>query len=119
MQCSNCGRDNRPNYKFCSDCGTPLVTKCGRCGATYQPDQKFSGDCGAQLQVEAASVSVLRASLQVDDTAPLANGVSTPPEGKRKTITALFAEIKDSTELIREIDPEEARYHRPGSATYD
>src|SRR5208282_3884156 len=31
------------------------------------------------------------------------------PEGERKTITALFADIKGSTELMRELDPEEAR----------
>ena len=30
-------------------------------------------------------------------------------EGERKTVTALFADIKGSTELIRELDPEEAR----------
>jgi predicted ATPase/class 3 adenylate cyclase len=31
------------------------------------------------------------------------------PDGERKTITALFADIKDSTALIEELDPEEAR----------
>jgi class 3 adenylate cyclase len=31
------------------------------------------------------------------------------PEGERKTITALFADIKGSTELMRDLDPEEAR----------
>src|SRR6202040_3935730 len=30
-------------------------------------------------------------------------------EGERKTVTALFADIKDSTELMRDLDPEEAR----------
>jgi hypothetical protein len=32
------------------------------------------------------------------------------PEGERKTITALFADIKGSTELMRDIDPEEAQF---------
>jgi class 3 adenylate cyclase/predicted ATPase len=31
------------------------------------------------------------------------------PEGERKTITALFADIKDSTAMIEGLDPEEAR----------
>jgi class 3 adenylate cyclase/tetratricopeptide (TPR) repeat protein len=31
------------------------------------------------------------------------------PEGERKTVTALFADIKGSTELTRDLDPEEAR----------
>ena len=30
-------------------------------------------------------------------------------DGERKTITALFADIKGSTELMRDLDPEEAR----------
>lgn len=30
-------------------------------------------------------------------------------EGERKTVTALFADIKGSTELMRHLDPEEAR----------
>jgi class 3 adenylate cyclase len=32
-----------------------------------------------------------------------------PADGERKMVTALFADIKGSTELMREIDPEEAR----------
>jgi class 3 adenylate cyclase len=30
-------------------------------------------------------------------------------DGERKTVTALFADIKGFTELMRELDPEEAR----------
>ena len=30
-------------------------------------------------------------------------------EGERKTVTALFADIKGSTELEQDLDPEEAR----------
>jgi class 3 adenylate cyclase len=30
-------------------------------------------------------------------------------EGERKTVTALFADIKGSTELMEDLDPEEAR----------
>src|SRR5207245_8983424 len=31
------------------------------------------------------------------------------PEGERKTVTALFADLKGSTELMEDLDPEEAR----------
>jgi class 3 adenylate cyclase len=34
---------------------------------------------------------------------------SATPEGERKTVTALFADIKGSTELMEDLDPEEAR----------
>ena len=32
-----------------------------------------------------------------------------PPDGERKTVTALFADIKGSMELMEDLDPEEAR----------
>ena len=35
---------------------------------------------------------------------------STLTDGERKTVTALFADIKGSMELIEDLDPEEARY---------
>jgi class 3 adenylate cyclase len=31
------------------------------------------------------------------------------PDGERKTVTALFVDIKGSTELMADLDPEEAR----------
>jgi predicted ATPase len=34
---------------------------------------------------------------------------TTVAEGERKTVTALFADIKGSTELEQDLDPEEAR----------
>jgi hypothetical protein len=41
-------------------------------------------------------------------------------EGERKTVTALFADIKSSTELMRDLDPEGgARDHRSGVAPDD
>jgi adenylate cyclase len=41
--------------------------------------------------------------------APEQSDASTVIEGERKTVTALFADIKGSTELMEDLDPEEAR----------
>jgi class 3 adenylate cyclase/tetratricopeptide (TPR) repeat protein len=38
-----------------------------------------------------------------------ASGTTAPVDGERKTVTALFADIKGSMELMEELDPEEAR----------
>ena len=50
---------------------------------------------------------------QVEDTTPIriseATLDSALPEGERKTVTALFADIKGSTEIMEDLDPEEAR----------
>src|SRR5579864_3682909 len=67
---------------------------------------KFCGHCGASLV--AASRPLENESSQVPVRAADAPAVDTL-EGERKTVTALFADIKGSTELMREIDPEEAR----------
>jgi class 3 adenylate cyclase len=51
----------------------------------------------------------LEASALMDEAAPAAIAGNTLPEGERKMVTALFADIKGSTELMRGLDPEEAR----------
>ena len=41
-------------------------------------------------------------------------------EGERKQVTVLFADLKGSTELIRDLDPEQAQGHPgPGPARHD
>jgi class 3 adenylate cyclase len=85
-----------------------LAATCSKCGAVNEPNEKFCGECGAPLQIAAGATNP-EASAVRDDPAPTLTVVDAPPEGERKTITALFADIKGSTELMRELDPEEAR----------
>jgi class 3 adenylate cyclase len=74
---------------------------------------RFCGDCGTTLSANtssAASRSIELASttseIRVTSKQPDA---STTIDGERKTITALFADIKGSMELMEDLDPEEAR----------
>ncbi|MGA7871806.1 MAG: adenylate/guanylate cyclase domain-containing protein, partial [Candidatus Binatus sp.] len=108
IRCTKCGADNRAGAKFCSECATPFAAKCPRCGASNPPGAKFCDECAASLSPASTvpqpanqfpqSVSV--AAEQVDASAL---------DGERKTVTALFADIKGSTELEQDLDPEEAR----------
>src|SRR6202163_2404146 len=81
--------------------------RCHKCGAVNPDSKRFCGDCGAALStaVDAQSPS--------DDSAVSATVLPVEsealPEGERKTVTALFADIKGSTELMESLDPEEAR----------
>jgi class 3 adenylate cyclase/predicted ATPase len=110
MRCSICGGENQAGKKFCGDCGMPLDSRCAKCGADNLPGKRFCGDCGAAL----AGNSAVSQSLSSSIGAP---GVKATTEqsdvsaagGERKMITALFADIKGSTELMRDLDPEEAR----------
>src|SRR5713101_5215575 len=112
MRCSKCGTDNREGRKFCSKCGVALSRQCPRCGASNEPGDDFCGECGAAVAANAASGA---SSPQAASTAPKIRvapeqpDASTTIEGERKTVTALFADIKGSTELMRHLDPEEAR----------
>src|SRR5271168_5209435 len=113
MRCSKCGCESTGAKKFCAECGSPLPSRCPKCGADNKPTSKFCEECGAALAVSAASGTA--GSSQAASTAPNIRIAPEQPdssaviEGERKTVTALFADIKGSTELMEELDPEEAR----------
>jgi class 3 adenylate cyclase/tetratricopeptide (TPR) repeat protein len=113
MHCSACGNDNREGRKFCAHCGQPLKLACTSCGAPNEPQERFCGDCGALLadQAQAAAAQSPKAASNPPGIRIVREQVEASPafEGERKTVTALFADIKGSTELIRDLDPEEAR----------
>jgi class 3 adenylate cyclase/tetratricopeptide (TPR) repeat protein len=106
MNCAKCGADNREGRKFCAKCAAPLARLCPRCSASNEPGENFCGECAAALvQPPAASASK-------SNDSPIRVAETPAPEtleGERKTVTALFADIKGSTELEQDLDPEEAR----------
>jgi class 3 adenylate cyclase len=110
MRCSKCGSDNREGRKFCRSCGSKLGTVCPKCGAGNEADEDFCGDCGTALS--ATNTASPTPASRIAPDIPLTAERTEPPatlEGERKTVTALFADIKGSTELMRDVDPEIAR----------
>src|SRR5258708_5571055 len=110
MRCSKCETENLAGKKFCSQCGSGLAVSCPKCGAENAPASRFCGDCGAALGADAE----LRTGSSATSIAPTIRVEAAHPEtlatdGERKTVTALFADIKGSTELEQDLDPEEAR----------
>src|SRR5260370_21135738 len=111
MRCSKCGTEGIPGKKFCAECGSPLSSRCSSCISETAPGAKFGADCGRELCKDVG----------VDDGKPFAAGAdggvriaperqtSEAVEGERKTVTALFADIKGSTELMDGLDTDEAR----------
>src|SRR5580704_8469838 len=111
MRCPKCSTENSVNAKFCAECGAKLDARCSSCGAQNPPDAKFCTQCGTR--VGAASSAPQRPS-QSEKSRPTlserpAADAASVPEGERKTVTALFADIKGSMDLMENLDPEQAR----------
>ncbi len=90
--------------KFCGNCAAPLVSICDKCRAENPRQFKFCGQCAAPLGGAPSG------GFDTDSrSARLPAESDTLPEGERKTVTALFADIKGSMDLMEGLDPEEAR----------
>src|SRR5437016_2818336 len=98
--CGRCGFHNDDQARFCVDCGALL--RCTKCGAAVRAQQNFCRDCGAPLGTLRAGLSTLQTPEH------LARRIA-PAEAERKIATVLFADIANSTEIIRDLDAEEAR----------
>jgi hypothetical protein len=105
-RCSKCGIENPVGKKFCGDCGTPLANLCPQCGADNPAGKRFCGECGTALGAPAAAAAKPSDDswIRVADAAGAENLA-----GERKTVTALFADIKGSMDLMEDLDPEKAR----------
>ncbi len=111
MRCHKCRTENPIDAAFCEQCGIKLEALCPSCQTPVGVGARFCKKCGIPIAepIRAASPP----SATVEQTGPdfrLAHeSTSEALAGERKTVTALFADIKGSTELMAELDPEEAR----------
>src|SRR5262245_45926520 len=130
MRCLSCGFANPERMKFCIKCAALLPPRCAVCGFDNPLEAVFCGRCAAPLtQQSGVHGPESRVASPQSPTPNIQPPVSyTPkhlaerilaeqtalearatPDGERKTITALFADLKGSTALIEGLDPEEAR----------
>ena len=114
MLCSNCGADNPETAKFCIECASPFARRCPSCGTENPPRAKFCAQCTTHLSGRASLASPTALPVpprqNVEVNAALTEGKTDGQlDGERKTVTALFADIKGSMELMEDLDPEEAR----------
>jgi len=111
MRCSKCGTNNPSTNNFCAKCGNALAKLRAKCKAENPPISYFCGKCGAPL-TDGADAAVAASTPQGSASNVRVAPEGSPPatlDGERKTVTALFADIKGSTELMEELDPEHAR----------
>jgi class 3 adenylate cyclase/tetratricopeptide (TPR) repeat protein len=112
MQCPHCLAQNRESRRFCAECGGPLAIPCSSCGFSNEPGEKYCGGCGLALTPDGRSPDSTSRPPNTYTPRYLADKILTLKsalEGERKQVTVLFADLKDSTELIRGLDPEAAQ----------
>ena len=104
MRCSKCGYENPDGMKFCGQCSSALALVCPKCQAENPPGFKFCGQCTTALTPIVTRPEAVQSAVAIregDEAAVV--------EDERKTVTALFADIKGSTEPQQDLDPEQAR----------
>src|SRR5437763_5351704 len=112
MNCPRCRHEAPSGAKFCPECGAALPAGCARCGCELPPSAKFCPECGQPVS-PAPGPTAARFEAPVDYTpkhlAEKILGSKDALEGERKQVTVLFADLKGSTELLANRDPEDAR----------
>ena len=111
MTCLRCRTANPQEAKFCLGCGAPLKARCEACGAPLPAAARFCLECAHPVGGAPAGGPRF-ASPGSYTPRHLAEKILTSRdtlEGERKQVTVLFADTKDSMELIADRDPEEAR----------
>ncbi len=105
MLCAKCQQENPAGARFCGECGARHTPTCPGCETPHGPGQNFCWECGTRL---AATTGTPGSHIPRH----LAERIITSKaalEGERKQVTVLFADLKGSTELLVDRDPEESR----------
>src|SRR5438128_1205345 len=109
MRCPSCNHDNPGDASFCEGCGAKLELICPACKASVSPGARFCKKCETAIAHAKAAASTIVSSPKSQIIVAADGAASEAIEGERKTVTALFADIKGSMDLMEDLDPEEAR----------
>lgn len=110
LSCSHCGAANPEVAKFCLNCGKPLAGTCLKCGALLAPNAKFCYVCGNAVAApyDQTAEARLQQYIPKELLAKLeAARASRSMEGERRVVTILFCDVKGSTAMAEQLDPEE------------
>jgi len=118
VQCPQCNSENPEGAKFCGRCGAKLARTCAQCGAELPVDLevRFCFQCGAEWQpapeAEVAAPEAVAERLQrlvPKEYAERLLATGGQPHDERRTVTILFSDVKGSTAMAENLDPEEVK----------
>jgi len=110
--CTNCGTENRPGAKFCSECATPFGIVCPNCGTTNAAGSKFCSECATPLQpgvVPAARVASPSPVAAPPTSASSGRSAADGPIAERRLVSILFADLVGWTPFAADKDAEDVR----------
>jgi len=108
MQCPKCNTENQEGAKFCVNCGVRLVLACPQCGTELPPQAKFCFACGAPLDAPTPDAMPERLKrLMPRQYVEQLRSTKDRITGERRVVTILFSDVKGSTAMAENLDPEE------------
>jgi class 3 adenylate cyclase len=124
MKCTRCNKENPEGADVCVKCGSRLIFICPQC-ATELPlslDVRFCFKCGQQIKDLAEAEATALASSAPSSAGGIAERLQrlVPKEfadrllatrgrveAERRMVTILFSDVKGSTAMAGELDPED------------
>jgi class 3 adenylate cyclase len=109
MRCPHCQTENPGGARFCMNCGAALVPRCANCSAELPVGARFCMNCGQPVGDDTPADDARLTRLAAATPVPLARKVQNAAHlaGERRTVTALFMDVVDSTALSDAMDPED------------
>ncbi len=115
MNCPQCATENPEGAKFCLSCGAQLAAACPQCGAILPSQARFCTDCGAQLGAPPKEAQLIEPDAFVTrlqrlvpkEYAERLLATRGAASQERRIVTILFSDVKGSTAMAGDLDPEE------------
>ena len=116
MRCPECDTENPSDARFCFKCGSKFALNCSDCGAAVLLEAQFCSQCGARVAQAApppppsdqdpAYLEALQ-RLVPREFAERLRATRGQAGHERRTVTILFSDVKGSTAMAEDLDPED------------
>lgn len=110
MKCPRCDTKASDSALFCAHCGAELSTGGGRactsCGSALPVDANFCPACGASISSSTDRHAAIERLIPKQYLERL-NATRGRPSGERRVVTIVFFDVKGSTAMAEDLDPED------------
>jgi class 3 adenylate cyclase/tetratricopeptide (TPR) repeat protein len=118
MQCPRCHSECSAEFDFCPRCGTALHVTCPHCGFRCPSELRLCPKCATALATPAGAGPEIDAQAMLNraiqrhipkEYAERLLATRGQPHDERRTVTILFSDVKGSTALAENLDPEDVK----------